>query len=114
MYFGTTFVICFSPQTALQLTEDHKPNLPSEKRRIEAANGFVHNKRVNGVLAVSRSFGDIMYKSYQENTNEDMKLRPSEQEEKEACGGLWSPIQQVISKPEVSEAYSKDTLLFVT
>ena len=43
-------------------TEDHKPNHPKEKARIEAAGGFVKNGRVSGRLAVSRAFGDKTYK----------------------------------------------------
>lgn len=38
-------------------SKDHKPI--SELRRIENARGFVRNFRVNGILAVSRSFGDF-------------------------------------------------------
>lgn len=52
------------------VTTDHKPDLPTEKRRIESKGGtvvafpyykngkteYVH--RVNGILAVARSFGD--------------------------------------------------------
>lgn len=48
---------------ALQITIDHKPNLKSEYDRIIAAGGFVATDpmgtpRVNGNLALSRSFGD--------------------------------------------------------
>ncbi len=45
------------------LSVDHKPDLPTEKRRIERANGFVEEGRVNGMLALSRSMGDFEYKS---------------------------------------------------
>mmetsp|Transcript_6903 Transcript_6903/g.16453 ORF Transcript_6903/g.16453 Transcript_6903/m.16453 type:complete len:324 (+) Transcript_6903:187-1158(+) len=43
-------------------SEDHKPNLEPEQKRIEAAGGSVMNRRVNGDLAVSRAFGDFLYK----------------------------------------------------
>jgi serine/threonine protein phosphatase PrpC len=48
---------------ALQITIDHKPNLKSEYDRIVSVGGFVTNDpmgvpRVNGNLALSRSFGD--------------------------------------------------------
>lgn len=48
---------------AKDLSEDHKPDLPSERNRIERANGYVEEKRVNGMLALSRALGDFEYKS---------------------------------------------------
>jgi serine/threonine protein phosphatase PrpC len=48
---------------AKDLSIDHKPDLPGEKRRIERANGFVEDSRVNGMLALSRSMGDFEYKN---------------------------------------------------
>lgn len=48
-----------------QLSIDHKPNNPQENERILAAGGFVSNAvvpRVNGILAVSRAFGDKNFK----------------------------------------------------
>jgi serine/threonine protein phosphatase PrpC len=42
-----------------QITRDHRPDVPDEKARIEQEGGFVsENKRVNGVLALSRALGD--------------------------------------------------------
>jgi protein phosphatase 1B len=43
-------------------TRDHKPYAQNERARIKNAGGFVLNGRVDGGLAVSRAFGDFMYK----------------------------------------------------
>ncbi|CAJ1953903.1 unnamed protein product [Cylindrotheca closterium] len=49
--------------TIVALSEDHKPDLPEEQTRIEAANGSVTmGGRVDGELAVSRAFGDFGFK----------------------------------------------------
>lgn len=47
-------------------SEDHKPNNEPEQKRIEAGGGSVVNRRVNGDLAVSRAFGDFLYKHRQD------------------------------------------------
>lgn len=44
---------------SIAMTRDHTPSMPTEAARIEAAGGFVSRGRVNGILGVSRSFGDI-------------------------------------------------------
>jgi serine/threonine protein phosphatase PrpC len=49
--------------TAIPLSLDHKPFNPAEQRRILEAGGFIEENRVNGNLAVSRSIGDLEYKS---------------------------------------------------
>lgn len=46
----------------LELSVDHKPSLPTEKLRIEQAGMFVEEDRVNGILNLSRSLGDMEYK----------------------------------------------------
>eukprot|EP00931_Biecheleriopsis_adriatica_P030143 TRINITY_DN17789_c0_g1_i1.p1 TRINITY_DN17789_c0_g1~~TRINITY_DN17789_c0_g1_i1.p1 ORF type:complete len:363 (-),score=77.90 TRINITY_DN17789_c0_g1_i1:40-1128(-) len=65
---------------AVPLSEDHKPNLPSERERIQKAGGSVERQqvgpivqyRVNGNLNLSRSIGDLDYKK-------NPHLLPSEQ-----------------------------------
>ena len=46
-----------------KLTEDHRPDNPSEKLRVEAAKGMIINNRVDSKLAVSRAFGDCNLKN---------------------------------------------------
>jgi len=65
---------------AINLSEDHKPNLPRELKRISAAGGSVQRRssgtvvshRINGHLNLSRSLGDLVYKR-------NVDLSPSEQ-----------------------------------
>ena len=58
-----TAVLCAATGQLLCLTEDHSPTRADERRRIEAAGGFVANGRVGGTLAMSRSLGDRELKS---------------------------------------------------
>ena len=58
--------------TAIAMSEDHKPDLAREKKRIEKAGGKVDDGRVNGIINLSRSLGDLEYKM-------DKKLSPAEQ-----------------------------------
>ena len=44
------------------LSEDHKPENTIEIRRIEKAQHYVEDSRVDGNLALSRAFGDFQYK----------------------------------------------------
>lgn len=48
---------------AKDLSIDHKPDLPGEKRRVERGGGFVEEGRINGIIAVSRAIGDWEYKN---------------------------------------------------
>jgi len=48
---------------ACDLSQDHKPDLRKEAKRIKKAGGRVFNGRVNGQLAVSRAMGDLHFKS---------------------------------------------------
>lgn len=47
---------------AIEMSQDHKPDNDGERKRIEAAGGFVEDGRVRGTLSLSRALGDIEYK----------------------------------------------------
>lgn len=77
-------------------TEDHKPNVPAERQRIEQAGGLVpadgpFQNRVNGNLALSRAIGDRSFKNYGVISTPDV----TEQNVQEndivvlACDGVW-------------------------
>jgi serine/threonine protein phosphatase PrpC len=55
-------VLCTADAVAIDLTTDHKASLPAEQERIEAFGGFVHNGRLDGILQISRGFGDLAHK----------------------------------------------------
>jgi len=47
-----------------QISIDHRPNLFKERKRIELLNGQIINNRVQGILGLTRSFGDKRLKKY--------------------------------------------------
>jgi serine/threonine protein phosphatase PrpC len=60
---GDTRCIMACASTVKELSFDHKPSHPAERRRIERADGHVQYDRVDGDLAVSRAFGDFQFKN---------------------------------------------------
>lgn len=101
---------------AIDMSEDHKPNLPSECARIENAGGCVLNQcigphvlpRVNGDLSLSRSIGDLRYKQNASLAPEhqiicstpDVRIfqrQPTDEFMVLACDGVWD----VFSSQEV-------------
>ena len=44
------------------MSEDHKPDNPGEKKRIESAGGMIADGRVKGSLNLSRALGDFEFK----------------------------------------------------
>lgn len=90
-------------------TNDHKPNLPRESKRIFKAGGFVsqgRTPRVNGRLALSRAFGDFKLKKNEKGQYMGIEAAVSPKpdvysfslaEEKHchviiACDGLWDVL----------------------
>lgn len=96
---------------AVPLSFDHKPHLPEERKRIEAAGSFVgidfnggkEISRVRGLLAVSRAFGDFYFKKSADKAAKDQAVTafPEITELKRgasdkfiilACDGVWDVI----------------------
>jgi serine/threonine protein phosphatase PrpC len=46
----------------VELSKDHKPDLPNERSRIIKSGGTVVEGRVNGALSLSRAIGDFDFK----------------------------------------------------
>ena len=61
---GDTRAILSRNGRAVVLTEDHKPSVENEKKRICKSAGFITNDRVNGVLGVSRALGAHLLKRW--------------------------------------------------
>jgi len=93
---------------AIALSIDHKPNLETETRRIEAAGGTVQamrrgnftTYRVNGNLSLSRAIGDLQYKTHRQLPPEKQMVtavpeivqhprHPDDEFVVIACDGIW-------------------------
>lgn len=84
---------------AVEMSIDHTPELESERKRIDKAGGYVEDGRVNGVLNLSRSLGDLEYKVNSALKQEDQMITcyPEIKIEKRtdinfliiACDGIW-------------------------
>jgi len=66
-HVGDSRALLCRKASALQLTDDHEPESAKERERIEQCNGritwsSVGRPRVNGVLEMTRSIGDVELK----------------------------------------------------
>lgn len=86
-------VLCRNGQ-AVRLSYDHKGNDETEAKRVIDAGGFMAGGRVNGILAVTRSLGDIAMKDYVlgHPYTTETALQPTDQFMILACDGLWDVV----------------------
>lgn len=82
---------------AVELSQDHKPSRGDEKQRIESLGGrIIHygTWRVEGVLAVTRAFGDRRLKKYVSSEPEiqQHKLNDNDDWLILATDGVWDVL----------------------
>ena len=95
LYFanaGDSRVVMCKKGVAYAQSEDHKPDMKSEKDRILNAEGWVTDGRVKGNLNLTRGFGDLEYK-------QNKKLKPEE--------------QMITANPDIKEVNFEDDIEFV-
>jgi len=84
---------------AIDMSVDHKPDLPSERSRVITAGHIVEDGRVDGIIAISRAIGDWEYKSkvlepqkMAVSAYPDIKVHKITEKTKYficACDGIW-------------------------
>jgi serine/threonine protein phosphatase PrpC len=88
---------CNRNNIAEQLTQDHKPNVPSEKKRITDLGGKIEFDGVDWRvkdLSLSRAFGDIECTPYVTHLPQIYKYKISSSDKfiVLACDGLWDVL----------------------
>ena len=101
---------------AIQLSKDHKPLWPEEKRRIENLGGTIthypknDDPRIKG-LSVSRAFGDFNAEPYLTNMPDIFRYKLDKNDKfiVFACDGLWEVLQnQDVVNFILNECYDTD------
>lgn len=84
---------------AKTMSFDHKPTGMGERVRIENSNGYVMSGRINGVLALSRAFGDFKFKNRLLKRTENVFLQQGQ--DMQNCHVKLPPeLVQVTVEPE--------------
>jgi len=98
--------------TRMTAQSDHKATDPVEMRNVIQAGGQIINDRVNGMLAISRAFGDPQLKAPFLARNA-VSCVPDVRSERVqsgdmlilACDGLWDVLQDHVAAHIISEGY---------
>eukprot|EP00002_Diphylleia_rotans_P003850 TRINITY_DN12732_c0_g1_i1.p1 TRINITY_DN12732_c0_g1~~TRINITY_DN12732_c0_g1_i1.p1 ORF type:complete len:825 (+),score=126.80 TRINITY_DN12732_c0_g1_i1:71-2545(+) len=92
---GDSRAILIRSGKAIRLSHDHKPTVPEEEERIRSLGGYVSDTgRINGLLAVSRGFGDCNLEPYvtSEPYIKEVKRDVSDEWLVLASDGLWDVL----------------------
>ena len=102
---------------AIDLSEDHKPDLPTERSRVLQAGHMVEEGRVDGIIAISRAIGDWEYKSATLEPNKmavsgypevrSYEINPQLKFIITACDGIWDCMTSQQAVDFVSTAKDK-------
>jgi serine/threonine protein phosphatase PrpC len=104
-------VLCDKNGNAKQLSIDHKPNVPDEKKRIESLGGKIvfdgNDWRIKS-LSLSRAFGDLDCTPYVTHVPDIFKYKINSDDKFIiiACDGLWDVLNN-----QVAVDYVKNLLL---
>jgi serine/threonine protein phosphatase PrpC len=115
----TRAVLINNDNTVIQLTTDHTPNEPNEKKRIKKLGGIINND--NGIyrikeLSVSRVFGDgdtLPYVSHIPDINY-IKINNNHKYIIMACDGFWDVINNNELPTLISQNTHKNLAIFLT
>lgn len=108
IYFGNTgdcrAVISHDECNAKRITTDHKPDNPKERQRLEAMGATITQQtlrsgkdifRLEGILGLSRAFGDFQIEPYITSDPDVFVISASELDSEfivMACDGLWDEL----------------------
>ena len=117
---GDSRAVLSKKGVAVEMSRDHKPDLPTEKKRIEKAGGFVEDGRVNGILNLSRSLGDMEYKNNSLLKAEEQMITANPEVKVEklggdaeflviACDGIWDCMSSQDAVDFINEKTSRKT-----
>eukprot|EP01016_Furgasonia_blochmanni_P050341 TRINITY_DN776_c0_g2_i2.p1 TRINITY_DN776_c0_g2~~TRINITY_DN776_c0_g2_i2.p1 ORF type:complete len:337 (+),score=100.29 TRINITY_DN776_c0_g2_i2:71-1081(+) len=95
-------VLCSKGQ-AVELSNDHKPELDKERDRVVKAGGYISDGRINGNLNLSRAIGDLEYKKNSSLKVDqqliiafpEIKVRTLTEDDKfiiMGCDGIWETM----------------------
>ena len=97
----------------LEVTRDHRPGDPEERKRIEAAGGKVEDERIDGQLACSRALGAFSFKGTETSK---VSFEPEIYRWKAsrgdwlilACDGIWDTISNEQAVERVCKSEKSD------
>lgn len=91
---GDSRIVLFRNGRSVRLTYDHKASDVLEMQRIEKSGGLIMKSRVNGMLAVTRSFGDKFFDGLVVGNpfTTSVELTGDDEFLIVACDGLWDVI----------------------